>query len=87
MFTLLWLIQLALGKIEDHDRERLRYGLGLWSPSMRPHWHRLVSDPSGHTWVNIWTEWCRLDAQRAGKVYFDLSTLTFLIGYLAATRL
>jgi hypothetical protein len=86
MFVLLWLIQLVFGKIEDHDRERLRYGLGLWSPAMRPHWRDLIRRHNGHAWVNIWTEWTRLDAQRAGKVYFDLATATFLVGLVVGHR-
>lgn len=84
MFTLIWLIQWALGKIEDHDLDRLRHGLGLWSPEMRAHWRRLFTAPSGHAFINIWTEWTRLDAQRAGKVYFDMATVAFLTGLAVA---
>lgn len=42
--------------------------LGLFSPEMKPHWDRLWSEPSGHAFVNIGTEWTRLDPQRAFKV-------------------
>jgi hypothetical protein len=65
-----WLIALLLSAAikGEKDRERVRYGLGLWAPEMRPHWHRLFHDFSLHAYANIWTEWCRDDPQRAWKV-------------------
>jgi hypothetical protein len=71
LFTAIWAIKAALGKLGPKDRERLAHGLGLWAPDMREHWQRLREKPNGHALINIGTEWFRKDPQRAFKVSFD----------------
>ena len=69
-----WLVQLISGRLDDRDRARLRYGLGWWSPEMRPHWRRARAsltneeDFWGHALTNVGVEWTRLDPQRGWKV-------------------
>lgn len=35
-----WIFQGITGRLDDHDRKRLRHGLGWWAPEMRLHWVR-----------------------------------------------
>lgn len=60
------------------DNERmLADGWGWWSAGMDPHWTRLwdPAQPFCEALKNLYSEWCRLDPERAGKVG------SFLIGW------
>lgn len=68
----MWLLLLFVNCLRPGaapDRERVWYWLGFTSPEMRPHWQRLRENPSMHAYSNIWTEWTRLDPQRAWKTF------------------
>jgi hypothetical protein len=67
------------------DAESFRYGMGLWHPSMRPHYYALfLPGRLHHEIINLGTEWVRLDAQRAFKLGFDLITALIIWGTLHA---
>lgn len=73
-----WFVKRYAGGSDWKDARRVRWWLGFRTWYMSEHWLRLKQDPSGHTAVNIITEWIRVDAQRAGKLA-ALITCTLLI--------
>ena len=77
----MWLLILLIGACfpdQAPDRKRIKHFLGLAAPEMRPHWQRLWQTPSLHAYANIWTEWTRLDPQRAWKTMSALLDLAIL---------
>jgi hypothetical protein len=80
MFTLGYTIKGFVEKFllrHSHSKDwaRARYGWGWWSPEMRPHWARALRMEDIHAWINVGTEWHRLDPQRAFKWGLDRATL------------
>jgi hypothetical protein len=65
------------------DAESFKHGMGLWAPAMLPH-YRALFQPGRfhHELVNLGTEWVRLDAQRAFKLGFDITTALILWSFL-----
>jgi hypothetical protein len=81
----MWLLAILIGCLipnKKPDRDRVRHVLGLFSPEMRPHWQRLREQPSFHAYSNIWTEWTRLDPQRAWKTMSALIDLAVVAAIL-----
>lgn len=80
----MWLLALLIGSLLPNkapDRRRISSWLGFTSPEMLPHWQRLREKPSLHAFSNIWTEWTRLDPQRAWKTFaavFDVLILCWI---------
>jgi hypothetical protein len=68
------------------DAEAFRHGMGWWSPEMKVHYRTLFLEPGRwhHDLMNIFTEWVRLDAQRAAKLGLDI-IFTGVIIFIIAT--
>lgn len=64
------------------DAYRRAHAYGWLSPEMEAHWVRLFNRQPGdtryHAAKNVLSEWVRLDAQRAGKL-FSLLILVLLL--------
>ena len=60
---------------QSKDWDRVRHFYGWTSAAMRPHWSRALGSWNPHDWVNVGSEWHRLDAQRAFKWGVDRFTL------------
>lgn len=82
----MWLLALLIGSFfadKAPDRRRIANWLGFKAPEMMPHWQRLRERPSFHAFSNIWTEWTRLDPQRAWKTYAAVLDVAIIITILA----
>jgi hypothetical protein len=78
---LVWLIRAPLPFLRnERDYARLKHFCGITSPQMKPHWDRYLDSPWNiHELINISTEWVRLDAQRASKLFcFNLLVIEAL---------
>lgn len=67
--------------LDNKDQDRLSHLAGWDTPVLNVSWHRLFLNPSGHSLINIGTEYTRQDAQRAQKFYsLIIVVLTCLLG-------
>ena len=70
----------ALAPLYQWRESRWKRAAGWLSPGMDEHWRRLYTERTAHAARNVMAEWCRLDPQRAGKLFSLGLILSFLAG-------
>lgn len=72
----------GLAPLYQWRESRYRFWCGWLDPRMNVHWQRLYTERTGHAARNVMAEWCRLDPQRAGKLFSLALLLTLALGIL-----